>query len=153
MSTQQVSQEQVKRATLPARLSKFMVYGYWLANQLKSRELINDEVYNTILKQQNMFDDVGSQTDVFEAFLEEFKSANKTMKQEIRTHNKPKKVKKEKVVDPDAPKAKRGRKKKEVEDNLTPEEKLVEEIVSAAHSDIIKSPLKKYLKKKYLKKK
>ena len=153
MSTQQVSQEQVKSATLPARLSKFMVYGYWLANQLKSRELINDEVYNTILKQQNMFDDVGSQTDVFEAFLEEFKSANKTMKQEIRTHNKPKKVKKEKVVDPDAPKAKRGRKKKEVEDNLTPEEKLVEEIVSAAHSDIIEKPVEEISKKEIVEEK
>ena len=53
MSTEQVSQEVTKRLTLPAKHNKFMVYGFWLANQLKSRELINEEVYNVIVKQQN----------------------------------------------------------------------------------------------------
>ena len=144
---------EVAKRTLPAKFNKFMVYGYWLANQLKSRELINEEVYNTIVKQQNMFDSVEVQTESFETFLEEFKSANKTMKQEVRTHNKPKKVKKEKVVDPDAPKAKRGRKKKVVEDNLTPEEKLVEEIVSAAHSETIEKPVVEETTKKVRKSK
>ena len=148
-----MSTEQVAKRTLPAKFNKFMVYGYWLANQLKSRELINEEVYNTIVKQQNMFDSVEVQTESFETFLEEFKSANKTMKQEVRTHNKPKKVKKEKVVDPDAPKAKRGRKKKVVEDNLTPEEKLVEEIVSAAHSETIEKPVVEETTKKVRKSK
>lgn len=148
-----MSTEQIAKRTLPAKFNKFMVYGYWLANQLKSRELINEEVYNTILKQQNMFDSVEAQTESFETFLEEFKSANKTMKQEVRSHNKPKKVKKEKVVDPDAPKAKRGRKKKVVEDNLTPEEKLVEEIVSAAHSETIEKPVVEETTKKVRKSK
>ncbi len=148
-----MSTEQVAKRTLPAKFNKFMVYGYWLANQLKSRELINEEVYNTIVKQQNMFDSVEAQTESFETFLEEFKSANKTMKQEVRSHNKPKKVKKEKVVDPDAPKAKRGRKKKVVEDNLTPEEKLVEEIVSAAHSETIEKPVVEETTKKVRKSK
>lgn len=148
-----MSTEQIAKRTLPAKFNKFMVYGYWLANQLKSRELINDEVYNTIVKQQNMFDSVEAQTESFETFLEEFKSANKTMKQEVRSHNKPKKVKKEKVVDPDAPKAKRGRKKKVVEDNLTPEEKLVEEIVSAAHSETIEKPVVEETTKKVRKSK
>jgi hypothetical protein len=148
-----MSTEQIAKRTLPAKFNKFMVYGYWLANQLKSRELINEEVYNTIVKQQNMFDSVEAQTESFETFLEEFKSANKTMKQEVRSHNKPKKVKKEKVVDPDAPKAKRGRKKKVVEDNLTPEEKLVEEIVSAAHSETIEKPVVEEATKKVRKSK
>ena len=144
---------EVAKRTLPAKFNKFMVYGYWLANQLKSRELINEEVYNTIVKQQSMFDSVETQSEGFETFLEEFKSANKSMKQEVRTHNKPKKVKKEKVVDPDAPKAKRGRKKKVVEDNLTPEEKLVEEIVSAAHSETIEKPVVEETTKKVRKSK
>ena len=144
---------EVAKRTLPAKFNKFMVYGYWLANQLKSRELINEEVYNTIVKQQSMFDSVETQSEGFETFLEEFKSANKSMKQEVRTHNKPKKVKKEKVVDPDAPKAKRGRKKKVVEDNLTPEEKLVEEIVSAAHSETVEKPVVEETTKKVRKSK
>ena len=71
-----MSTEQVAKRTLSAKYNKFMVYGYWLANQLKSRDLINDEVYSTIVKQQNMFDDVEVQTDCFNAFMEEFKTAN-----------------------------------------------------------------------------
>ena len=66
-----MSTEQIAKRTLPAKFNKFMVYGYWLANQLKSRELINDEVYNTIVKQQNMFDSVEAQTESFETFLED----------------------------------------------------------------------------------
>ena len=81
-----------------------------------------------------MFGDVDGQTEYFENFFEEQKASAKTMKQDIRKHNKPPKAKKEKVSDPDAPKAKRGRKKKVVEDSSTPEEKMVQEIIDAAEA-------------------
>ena len=114
-----------------------MVYGFKLAQSLKDQELINDEVYNYMMKEQNMYGTVDAQTEFFESFFEDMKSSAKLMKQQIRQHNKPVKAKKEKVVDPDAPKVKRGRKKKEVVDNSTPEEKLVADIVAAAKSETI----------------
>ena len=123
-----------KKPTLSAKYSKFMVYGYWLANQLLSSNHIDDNTYNAILKHQLMFGDVDGQTEYFENFFEEQKASAKTMKQDIRKHNKPPKAKKEKVSDPDAPKAKRGRKKKVVEDSSTPEEKMVQEIIDAAEA-------------------
>ena len=138
MSTEQITTEQptkvAKKPTLSAKYSKFMVYGYWLANQLLSSNHIDDNTYNAILKHQLMFGDVDGQTEYFENFFEEQKASAKTMKQDIRKHNKPPKAKKEKVSDPDAPKAKRGRKKKVVEDSSTPEEKMVQEIIDAAEA-------------------
>tara|TARA_B100000123_G_scaffold83232_1_gene60035 strand:- start:1275 stop:2096 length:822 start_codon:yes stop_codon:yes gene_type:complete len=138
MSTEQMTTEQptkvTKKPTLSAKYSKFMVYGYWLANQLLSSNHIDDNTYNAILKHQLMFGDVEGQTEYFENFFEEQKASAKTMKQDIRKHNKPPKAKKEKVSDPDAPKAKRGRKKKVVEDSSTPEEKMVQEIIEAAEA-------------------
>lgn len=138
MSTEQMTTEQpikvAKKPTLSAKYSKFMVYGYWLANQLLSSNHIDDNTYNAILKHQLMFGDVDGQTEYFENFFEEQKASAKTMKQDIRKHNKPPKAKKEKVSDPDAPKAKRGRKKKVVEDSSTPEEKMVQEIIDAAEA-------------------
>tara|TARA_B100000941_G_scaffold290693_1_gene274211 strand:- start:1771 stop:2640 length:870 start_codon:yes stop_codon:yes gene_type:complete len=138
MTTEQMTTEQptkvAKKPTLSAKYSKFMVYGYWLANQLLSSNHIDDNTYNAILKHQLMFGDVEGQTEYFENFFEEQKASAKTMKQDIRKHNKPPKAKKEKVSDPDAPKAKRGRKKKVVEDSSTPEEKMVQEIIDAAEA-------------------
>ena len=132
-----MSTEQTVKKTLAAKYTKFMVYGFKLAQSLKDQDLINDEVYNYMMKEQNMYGTVDAQTEFFESFFEDMKSSAKLMKQQIRQHNKPVKAKKEKVVDPDAPKAKRGRKKKEVVDNSTPEEKLVADIVAAAKSETI----------------
>ena len=132
-----MSTEQTVKKTLAAKYTKFMVYGFKLAQSLKDQDLINDEVYNYMLKEQNMYGTVDAQTEFFESFFEDMKSTTKLMKQQIKQYNKPVKAKKEKVVDPDAPKAKRGRKKKEVVDNSTPEEKLVADIVAAAKSEKI----------------
>lgn len=132
-----MSTEQTVKKTLAGKYTKFMVYGFKLAQSLKDQDLINDEVYNYMMKEQNMYGTVDAQTEFFESFFEDMKSSAKLMKQQIRQHNKPAKAKKEKVVDPDAPKAKRGRKKKEVVDNSTPEEKLVADIVAAAKSETI----------------
>ena len=132
-----MSTEQTVNKTLAAKYTKFMVYGFKLAQSLKDQDLINDEVYNYMMKEQNMYGTVDAQTEFFESFFEDMKTTTKLMKQQIRQHNKPLKAKKEKVVDPDAPKAKRGRKKKEVVDNSTPEEKLVADIVAAAKSETI----------------
>lgn len=132
-----MSTEQTVKKTLAAKYTKFMVYGFKLAQSLKDQDLINDEVYNYMMKEQNMYGTVDAQTEFFESFFEDMKTTTKLMKQQIKQYNKPVKAKKEKVVDPDAPKAKRGRKKKEVVDNSTPEEKLVADIVAAAKSETV----------------
>ena len=138
-----MSTEQTVKKTLAAKYTKFMVYGFKLAQSLKDQDLINDEVYNYMMKEQNMYGTVDAQTEFFESFFEDMKTTTKLMKQQIKQYNKPVKAKKEKVVDPDAPKAKRGRKKKEVVDNSTPEEKLVADIVAAAKSETVEPVIEK----------
>ena len=142
-----MSTEQAVKKTLAAKYTKFMVYGFKLAQSLKDQDLINDEVYNYMMKEQNMYGTVDAQTEFFESFFEDMKSTTKLMKQQIKQYNKPVKAKKEKVVDPDAPKAKRGRKKKEVVDNSTPEEKLVADIVAAAKSETIEPVVEEVVEK------
>ena len=131
-----MSTEQTVKKTLAAKYTKFMVYGFKLAQSLKDQDLINDEVYNYMMKEQNMYGTVDAD-EFFESFFEDIKTTTKLMKQQIKQYNKPVKAKKEKVVDPDAPKAKRGRKKKEVVDNSTPEEKLIADIIAAAKSETV----------------
>jgi hypothetical protein len=67
--------------------------------------------------------------------MDDFKMIDKHLKKEIREKKKPPKVSKKKETltkDPDAPKPKRGRKKKVIIDTRTPEEKLIDEIVAQA---------------------
>ena len=121
-----------KTSVLSAKYDKFRVFGYWFLNAMKNKEVINDDMYTTLVSHLRVYDTVETQSEFYEDFLSTLKENSKELKKEIRVHNKPKKEKKEKVVDPDAPKKKRGRKKKVVEDETSAEEKAVAEIVAAA---------------------
>ena len=121
-----------KSSVLSAKYDKFRVFGYWFLNAMKNKEVINDDMYTTLVSHLRVYDTVETQSEFYEDFLSSLKDNSKELKKEIRVHNKPKKEKKEKVVDPDAPKKKRGRKKKVVEDETSAEEKAVAEIVAAA---------------------
>ena len=123
-----------KTSVLSAKYDKFRVFGYWFLNAMKNKEVINDDMYTTLVSHLRVYDTVETQSEFYEDFLSSLKDNSKELKKEIRVHNKPKKEKKEKVVDPDAPKKKRGRKKKVVEDETSAEEKAVAEIVAAAQT-------------------
>ena len=128
-----------KTPVLSAKYDKFRVFGYWFLNAMKNKEVINDDLYTTLVSHLRVYDTVETQSEFYEDFLSSLKDNSKELKKEIRVHNKPKKEKKEKVVDPDAPKKKRGRKKKVVEDETSPEEKAVAEIVAAAQSESLEN--------------
>jgi len=133
-----------KTSVLSAKYDKFRVFGYWFLNAMKNKEVINDDMYTTLVSHLRVYDTVETQSEFYEDFLSSLKDNSKELKKEIRVHNKPKKEKKEKVVDPDAPKKKRGRKKKVVEDETSAEEKAVAEIVAAAQTQPLENqPLEK----------
>ena len=133
-----------KNSVLSAKYDKFRVFGYWFLNAMKNKEVINDDMYTTLVSHLRVYDTVETQSEFYEDFLSSLKNNSKELKKEIRVHNKPKKEKKEKVVDPDAPKKKRGRKKKVVEDETSAEEKAVAEIVAAAQMQPLENqPLEK----------
>lgn len=122
------TQNQVKK-TLPAKHNQHLVFTYWMLNQMKSDGKISDESFIECLEKFHVFHSVEIQKEYFDHYFEDFKLIQKNLKQEVREKNKKPKVKKEKVVDPNEPPKKRGRKRKVVHDNRSPEEILLDEIV------------------------
>ena len=59
---------------LAPRFQKFIDFGYWVALQLKNKNLINDEVFQTILTDIKMNDEVGVQTEFYTNYEKSGKS-------------------------------------------------------------------------------
>jgi hypothetical protein len=86
-----VPQQKVsKPPALKPKYIRYKVFGYWLLNQLKDKELINTdaltEIYNTI----EFYSSVEAQTELYKEFDEEFfNESKKSMNKQIKFHNKP----------------------------------------------------------------
>jgi hypothetical protein len=132
-----VATKATKPKKLSAKYEKFLVFGYWLVEQLKQQNIEVDE--SVIHQQLTMFSSVDEQTQYFEAFFEQLKASTKSMKAVIKEHNKPpakaKKTKKEPTDKPVAAKKSNGRKKKTAEVINDKQEELVAELVAAAQTE------------------
>ena len=108
-----------KKPVLHARYMRYKVFSYWLINQLKEKEIINEESVKQVHDLVGLFSDVKSQTDFYNQFeLDFFKETKKTMTKEISAHNKPPKkasTKKTKADNENKPKVSRKKKTQEVE--------------------------------------
>jgi hypothetical protein len=139
-----VKKTPVKKPYLPAKYAKNLVFGYWLIENLKEKELLPDT--NAAFDYLHLFAEVQDQKLFLDTFFEEDKSITKEMKALIRAHNKPPKktpVKKTSaaVAVGEEPK-KRGR-KKVVQDPpaLNEQDQLIANLVAAAND--VASPDKK----------
>ena len=138
--------DKVKKDQLESKYNKFKVFGHWIIGRIAEKiNNLDDEkknslnLYDFMMNEHSLYSSVEDQRAYYELFLEENpKFSLKAINKEVRKHNKPIKVKKEK--DPDAPKKKRGRKKKIVEDNTTEEEQYIANIV-ALQKDNIQEPI------------
>jgi hypothetical protein len=132
---------------LPGKYNKFMVFGFWLIENLHNNDIINDK--NIAYEKLALLASLPDQIMFFKNYFEEFKSTQKLMKSTIRSHNKPKKVKTPKVVDPDYVPKKRGRKPKNATLPLPDkEEQLIADLVAAAQTSTQPQPVEKP-KRKY----
>lgn len=125
------------KKSLPVKYNQLLVFGYWFLNHQKSNGKITSEVYDEYLSTFHVFDDIESQMEYFNNFFGEFKSIHKNLKNDIRAKNKKPKAKKKKETDPNEPPKKRGRKKKEVVDNRTEDQKLIDQIIASAQFESI----------------
>ena len=82
-----------KTSVLSAKYDKFRVFGYWFLNAMKNKEVINDDMYTTLVSHLRVYDTVETQSEFYEDFLSSLKDNSKELKKEIRVHNKPKKEK------------------------------------------------------------
>lgn len=118
--------------TLPAKYEKFLLFGYWFYHQVK------DSNMNDIPESLHLFDTPERQMEYMDHFLEDYKLIKKDWKTKMREKDKEQKQKEKAAIKAAAPpkeKMKRGRKKKEIIDTRTPEEKLIDEIVRKAQQD------------------
>jgi hypothetical protein len=130
----------VKKVTLSAQSTKFMVFGNWLIERLVSDGQLTAESVTESRKTLGMFSGVDEQIVLYDGFAADLKVHTKNVKALIRANNKPPtKAKAAKAVG-DADK-KRGRKKNAVAEQ-DPMLALNEQLVAAAQSDepIAKQP-------------
>ena len=118
MSTEQTTKiVKEKKPTLPAKLSKFLSFGYWFVNECES---LTPEVRDALFAKMKLFDGVDVQTEFYESFMDQCSASTKMMKKAIVAYHKP----------PKAPKAKKGGKK-----NAKSSDDLIAQLVSAAMAD------------------
>ena len=150
MSTETINQTQlvidntdnVKKDQLQSKYNKFKVFGHWIIgriaeklNNLDQEKKNGLNLYEFMMDQHCLYSSVEDQTAYYELFLEENpKFSLKDINKEVRKHNKP--LKQKKLIDPDAPKKKRGRKKKVFENNVSEEEQYIANIVALQDSKI-----------------
>jgi hypothetical protein len=139
-----VSEVRVKKATLSAKYSKFLIFGYSLVCSLESKGLISAESLESAFTELKLMGTVEEQSSLYESLLSQSNSEGKLMRKYITNRNKP----------PKAPKAVRA-KKVPSESSSSAEKKprakktsrvandsntdLVNQIVAAANSDITES--------------
>ena len=150
MSTETINQTQlvidntdnVKKDQLQSKYNKFKVFGHWIIGRIAEKLNNLDEekknalnLYEFMMDQHCLYSSVQDQRAYYEMFLEENpKFSLKDINKEVRKHNKP--LKQKKLIDPDAPKKKRGRKKKVFENNVSEEEQYIANIVALQDSKI-----------------
>lgn len=132
----------VKKPYLPAKYEKNLVFGYWLIENLKAKEMIQDTF--PVFEFLHLFADVNTQKGFLDTFFEEQKSITKEMKALIRNHNKPAKKPPapKKVAPADGAEPKRRGRKKIVKDEpvLSVQDQIISDLVAAANTNDKKEP-------------
>ncbi len=138
--SEEESTKKPRKITLNAKYNKFLVFGYWLIENLKKNNLV--ESSEDMLQFIQYYSTVEEQTDFYDNFVSEMKDTNKMMKKNLRAHLKSLKPKKnKKVVDPtQAAEKKRGRKKKVVDILPDKQEQLIADLVAAAQDLTLSEP-------------
>ena len=132
MSTE-ASTTKVNATKLTDKYNRYVVLVYKLLNEFKNSDVINEDVYKTMLNGSiSLFQEADAQKQYLDDFFEGYKGIKSSMTAELRAMRKP--VKEKKKKDPSEPPKKRGPKKKEIVDNRSEEEKLIDSIVAAAQS-------------------
>ena len=120
------------------KYNKFKYFAHWFIEEMKSKDVISQEQGKAMLTELCFYGSVEEQNAVYAAFVDTNPKFSVTaINKSIREENKSSKPKKNKEVDPDAPKKKRGRKKKQIEDSSSEEEKLLSAIVSAKNAEFV----------------
>jgi len=127
--------EKVKKITLSAQSTKYMVFGNWFVDRLVAGGQMTNESVTESRRILGMWSSVEDQIALYDGFVAELKSSTKDMKAIIRQFHKPPKATKKAKTAASEGEKKRGRKKKEVVEEQDPVLALNERLIAAAQSD------------------
>lgn len=127
--------EKVKKITLSAQSTKYMVFGNWLIDRLVAGAQMTPESVNDSRKILGMWSSVEDQIALYDGFVADLKTNTKELKTLIRQFHKPPKAAKKAKTAASEGEKKRGRKKKEVTEEQDPILALNQRLVAAAQSD------------------
>ena len=96
----------VRKPTLSAKYSKFLVANYSLIQLLKAKGLLTDESVETAYSEIKLFDSIETQGEFYDAYLKNASASAKVMRKFVTQRNKP----------PKAPRTKKPRKTKSEEE-------------------------------------
>jgi len=130
-----VATEKVKKITLSAQSTKYMVFGNWFIDRLVTGAQMTPESVNESRKILGMWSSVEDQIALYDGFVADLKTNTKELKTLIRQFHKPPKATKKAKTAASEGEKKRGRKKKEVTEEQDPILALNERLVAAAQSE------------------
>ena len=110
-----VKAPRVKKPTLSAKYSKFLVFGYGLIQSLQSQGVLNDEGVETAYGELKLLSSIDDQTQFYKSVLDQSKETGNVLRKYVA----------QRLAPPKAPRAKKPRAKKEakVEENKVDETK------------------------------
>ena len=138
-----VPEKKVRKATLSAKYSKFLVSNYSIIQMLHAKGLLSDEAVETAYSEIKLFDGVEDQSAFYESTLESSKGIAKTMKKFVTQRLKPpkaprakkeKKPKAEKAAEDAEAKPKKPRTKKATKVADDTKQDLIAQLVEAANA-------------------
>jgi chemotaxis protein histidine kinase CheA len=127
--------EKVKKITLSAQSTKYMVFGNWFIDRLVAGGQMTPDSVTEPRKILGMWSSVEDQIALYDGFVADLKTNTKELKTLIRQFHKPPKAAKKAKTAASEGEKKRGRKKKEVTEEQDPILALNERIVAAAQSE------------------
>ena len=137
------SQSKPKRESkpkLPAKLERYMIFGYWFSQKLKQTDVITDEKFGEMLNELKVFESLETQQSLYESFDTALGATQKTLRKMIADHHKPPKVAKANkpkkavtVVDGQVSASKKGRKKKASEIVVDNHNDFINQLVAVAN--------------------
>ena len=125
---------------LPAKLERYMIFGYWFSQKLKQTDVITDEKFGEMLNELKVFESLETQQSLYESFETALGATQKTLRKMIADHHKPPKVAKANkpkkavtVVDGQVSASKKGRKKKASEIVVDNHNDFINQLVAVAN--------------------
>lgn len=129
---EKVKEQKPRKKSLPVKYNQMLVFGYWMLGNMKSEELISNDVFESMMRKLHMFDGTELQIEFLDNFMHQFPEINKQWKKDVL----PKKKKEKKQASKETKEKKRpGRPRKEKKIVTVESMDIIAELVAEAQRE------------------